>query len=261
MSISSVKNYVSGIRTLHKFLGLPFPPIDAFFPALFFKGLARTNPHYPHQKAPITPAILLSIHSILNFSDPSSHSFWAACLLAFFSFARKSNLFPPNLKAFNKDPSKHLTRGNIQICSYGLLLTFVWSKTIQSGGRALHIPICSIPNSILCPLRAYTNMLTLFPAPATSPAFLVLSPTLPAPLFQSAFVAKLRSSLALLDLPPLSFSGHSFRRGGASWAFQCGVPGELVKLLGDWKSDAYLGYLHTPLKDRISVSKAMTQNL
>ena len=38
-------------------------------------------------------------------------------------------------------------------------------------------------------------------------------------------------------------SSHSFRRGGATWALSCGVPGGIVKLLGDWKSAEYLVYL------------------
>ena len=36
---------------------------------------------------------------------------------------------------------------------------------------------------------------------------------------------------------------HSFRRGGASFAFECNVPAELIKFQGDWRSDAYLVYL------------------
>jgi len=47
----------------------------------------------------------------------------------------------------------------------------------------------------------------------------------------------------MLDLDPQSFSPHSFRRGGASFAFECNVPGEFIKFQGDWRSDGYLVYL------------------
>ena len=40
-----------------------------------------------------------------------------------------------------------------------------------------------------------------------------------------------------------AISGHSFRRGGATWAFKCGIPGEIIQEIGFWKSDAYLRYL------------------
>jgi hypothetical protein len=42
---------------------------------------------------------------------------------------------------------------------------------------------------------------------------------------------------------PKQFSTHSFRRGGASWAFSSEIPSELIQLYGDWKSDAYKNYL------------------
>ena len=42
-----------------------------------------------------------------------------------------------------------------------------------------------------------------------------------------------------------------FVGGGASHAFQSGVPVELIKILGDWKSDAVFMYLTVPLKVRL----------
>ena len=35
----------------------------------------------------------------------------------------------------------------------------------------------------------------------------------------------------------------SFRRGGATSAVSCGVPGEIVKAMGDWRSTAYSCYV------------------
>ena len=60
------------------------------------------------------------------------------------------------------------------------------------------------------------------------------------------------------------FASHSFRRGGASFAFQSGVPVELIKMLGDRKSDAVLLYLTVPLSIRLQsinmMSKAVIQH-
>ena len=257
MTVASIKNYVAGIHTLHKYLGLPFPPLDDFYTSLFFKGLTKSNPHIPHQALPITPAILLKIYHKLNFADPFSSTLWCACLFAFFSFARKSNLLPPVSEGEGFENSKHITRGHISVCKFGLLVTFTWSKTLQSGGCSLQITICAIPS----PLSAFNNMISLFPASVDSPAFLIPSILGLVPLTQSVFVDKLRTILFLLKLPAASYSGHSFRRGGASWAFHAGVPGELVKLLGDWRSDAYLRYLDTPLESRLSVSTSMAKHI
>ena len=39
--------------------------------------------------------------------------------------------------------------------------------------------------------------------------------------------------------------------GGASFAFQAGIPLELIKLLGDWKSNAVMLYLTVPMHIRL----------
>ena len=59
----------------------------------------------------------------------------------------------------------------------------------------------------------------------------------------SLFNAKFKQLVAVTGRDASSFSSHSFCRGGASWALQCGVPGEVVQSLGDWRSDCYKQYL------------------
>ncbi len=257
--VPTVQNYIAGVGTLHKYTGFPFPDTSQFFFKLFFKGLARLHPHIPHRAQPITPQILSQIAKRLNFQYPAHITIWSLFLMAFFTFARKSNLVPPTHDAF--DPLKHLTRGNIAVSKSGLLVTFVWTKTIQAGGRSLQSPVTSIPGSILCPVAAYQHMITRIPAPSQAPAFLVPGPKGLTSITHNSMVTQLRGLIRELGLPPLSFRGHSFRRGGASWAFSSGVQGELVKLLGDWRSDAYLKYLDSSLEDKLSVSQAMAQSI
>ena len=48
---------------------------------------------------------------------------------------------------------------------------------------------------------------------------------------------KLHDALNASGLPDKEYGTHSFRRGGASYAFQAGIPLELIKILGDWKSN------------------------
>jgi hypothetical protein len=54
------------------------------------------------------------------------------------------------------------------------------------------------------------------------------------------------------------FSFHSFRRGGASWAFRVGAEFILVKGHGAWRSDAGVApYMHANLDGKLSVTLAM----
>ena len=52
-----------------------------------------------------------------------------------------------------------------------------------------------------------------------------------------------KNLISQLGLDNKRFSSHSFRRGSATCALECGVPSEIVKLFGDWKSSAYLSYV------------------
>jgi len=52
-------------------------------------------------------------------------------------------------------------------------------------------------------------------------------------------------------LDPTRISGHSLRAGGATLAFQADLPEELIKRLGDWRSDAFRLYIHIPIKYRM----------
>ena len=83
-----------------------------------------------------------------------------------------------------------------------------------------------------------------------SQAFNYLDTQTPQPVCftYAKFLKFLRTCLMNISLDPTSYAGHSFHHGGASFAFQSGIPVEMIRLLGDWKSDAVLLYLTVPLK-------------
>ena len=56
---------------------------------------------------------------------------------------------------------------------------------------------------------------------------------------------------------PDTVSGHSFRRGGATFAALAGVPAELIKLQGDWRSSAYELYIVFPPSQKLSTTELM----
>ena len=254
-SIVSIKNYVNGVKVLHLTVGAPFPETDYAF-QLLLRGLGRLNPHEEAQALPVTPLLLLRIHEIMDLSNTFNKALWAVFVMSFFLFARKANMVPPSVTQF--DVRKHLARGDISDSVDGLVVVFKWSKTIQLGERHLTIPLLALPDSHLCPVRAYRDMLRAVPAGGSSPAFLYLSDkSKPVTLTHVTFVESFRRLLKRVGVNPKGYSGHSFRRGGASCAFQAGVPGELVQLHGDWRSDAYLKYLTVPMQVRLQVTQRM----
>lgn len=254
-SVQSIKNYVNGVRLLHLYKGVEFPHTGNFELGLLYKGLNRNLRHAVKQVLPINVEVLLAMSAHINWQSPLDITLWCCFLLAFFLFARKSNMVPPSTAGFNKQ--KHLQRCDIMYNMCGLIVRFKWSKTIQCGERMLLIPVTAIPGSILCPVTAYRKMCDVIPAPLESPAFITPQNGKCTTLTYSSYVYNLRRLLNLAGYKSENYSGHSFRRGGASAAFKAGVPSELVRLHGDWHSDAYLKYLVMDMQEKLSVSKMM----
>ena len=73
----------------------------------------------------------------------------------------------------------------------------------------------------------------------------------------SIFVQSFKHLVAKCGLDWTQYAGHSFRRGGATYCFNLGVDPNLIKMLGDWKSDAYLLYDETTVARRLQLPAAM----
>ena len=201
-------------------MDLPFAAAGSVELKLTLKGLKRVKQHMVRRAAPLSPQLLSWVHDMLDLSKPVDAVLWARVLLAFFTLSRKSNLVVTGNKKF--DRSKQLCRSDVLVCENGLLVQFRWSKTIQYGGRVLLIPVLSIPNSPLCPLAAYTNMLRLVPAQGSEPAFGVNVDSTYHPVTYQMLQRFIKTSVAKLGLDPGLFSSNSLRRAGASRAFRPG---------------------------------------
>ena len=157
-----------------------------------------------------------------------------------------------------------MCRGDIFTAEVGLLVLFKWTKTIQCNERRLLLPLVPIKGSPLCPVAMFQRMCELVPAPSNAPAFIFdfsrkggyLS------VSKNQFVSFLRSKLSLAGVThSFLYRGHSFRRGAASFAFNCGVPRELIQVFGDWSSDSYKSYLEYSLAARFKVASDIAATL
>ena len=261
VTVQTIRNYLNGVKLLHLYSGYTFELLTTFEVKILLKGLARMHPHQPKQALPITPEVLLDIFPHLDLNNHFHIALWSSFsfFTGFFLFARKSNLVPPSTTTF--DPNKHLSRGDILSSDTGLVVQIRWSKTIQCGERTLILPITSIPGSKLCPVSAWTKHTAINNAGPKAPAFSYHTNNGLTTLTYNIFTRSLRKPISLTGRNPSFYSGHSFRRGGATWAFKNNVPGELIKLQGDWASDAYLKYLDFSFESKLFVSFAMKEGI
>ena len=73
------------------------------------------------------------------------------------------------------------------------------------------------------------------------------------------FTTKLKHWLLQAGLDPSLFSGHSFRRGGASYLYSIGGSTLMVQVMGDWRSQVFTRYLYLTMEDR-EAAQALIQS-
>ena len=168
-SVDSIRNYISGVRTLHSLLGLTCGANDSLELKLLLKGIGRLQPHKRRQAAPLSPPILTGIFHMLDMNDTMHATMWALVLIGFFTLSRKSNLVVTGNNKFDK--TKQLCRGDIALGKRGMLVQIRWSKTNQFGRRVIEVPLLRIKGSVMCPLSAYKHMLRKVPGTDSDPAF------------------------------------------------------------------------------------------
>ena len=179
-------------------------------------------------------------------------------LLMFFSFLRLSNVLPHSVAKF--DYTRQLARADVILGTSGAVLLIKWSKTMQNRRDFVTISLPDLAGSHLCQVMALKVMFQRFPGSDNSPVFVIPRPTGLVPLTDSVARKHLKDICRSLGLDiPLTF--HDFRRGGAAWAFQHGVPLEHIMKHGTWKSDAIWTYLSSAVTAVSPVALAFQQVL
>lgn len=238
---------IGGIRYLHHSSGNVFPT-DSVWLDDTLQGLKRKLKGTPKQVLPINPVILRRMFQFVNLHSNTDLAMWVGCLLAFFTLFRKANLCPKNPKF---DPETVLTRDDVVLDEVGQqVLVFVnFSKTNQYSQRQHCIPIPRNEDPALDLYRFVELLYSRVKAHDDSP---VLSNSATSFITHRTFTTKLKLLLVKAGLDPALFSGHSFRRGGASYLYSSGGSTLMVQVMGDWRSQVFTRYLYLTLEDRQS---------
>lgn len=229
---SSIKVYVNIIRLLHMQAGYDNPMCD-FGIKQVMKGLRRCLGDHSSQRAVMTTEIMQVIRSGLDMDNYLDVVVWAVCLIAFYGMLRLSSLFPPN-------PHKLLV-SNVKIFKWGIAIKFTYSKTVQFSERDVYVSIPWNSDGKMCAASALLRSWKLSHVHSSQGMLSYRKRGQLASLSRKEFVTRVDN--VLLSCGYVGFTGHSFRRGGATHALHCGVPTEIIMAQGDWKSTAYLSYL------------------
>ena len=167
--------------------------------------------------------------------------FKAVYLLAYFSFLRISNLVSHSIASFS--PLRQLTRGDVSSTSKGLQILIKWTKTLQTQDKAKYINVPRLAGSPICPVAAIKFILQVLPGDRNAPLFQVLCHSRWVPLTESRLRKHFTAILKKLNLFQCGFTFHSFRRSGATWAFNNNVSLQNIQQHGTWSSDCVWSYI------------------
>eukprot|EP01113_Clastostelium_recurvatum_P008643 TRINITY_DN14105_c0_g1_i1.p1 TRINITY_DN14105_c0_g1~~TRINITY_DN14105_c0_g1_i1.p1 ORF type:complete len:241 (+),score=47.59 TRINITY_DN14105_c0_g1_i1:243-965(+) len=200
VSIQSVPAYLQGVRHLHKRNNVPWTGRKkSYFLHEVIVGAERLLGVKIKQKEHVTPKVLRAIKSQLNLNDENDLMFWGACLLAFFTFFRKSNVVAKTADKF--DPEVNLCKGDIEKDAEGVTVTARWTKTIQFQERVLQVPINQAPGSDLDFLPVWEQIKGLGLRGPKAPAFQTKVNGKWRPMTHLDFTKKLKAKLAAAGLP------------------------------------------------------------
>ena len=252
---STIKVYLSAVRSLHIDQGFPDPLVDCLGLQRVLRGIKRTQGDADSLRLPVTDDVMVAIFRALDLRLPDHCMFWAACNFAYFGFLRSAEFTVPSLANFS--PAIHLGVDDIVVDSDTspscLRIRIKASKTDPfRKGCYMHIGKGEFPLCAIRSLLAYLSLRGNDPGPL----FLFRDGRLLTRATLSSWLSDILASVGLHG----KFSSHSFRIGAAMVAARNGIPDHQIQALGRWTSTAYLSYIRIPAKSLSQLSKQLASS-
>ncbi|KAF7308081.1 hypothetical protein MKEN_01170500 [Mycena kentingensis (nom. inval.)] len=237
----TLRTYLAGVQAWHVLHGVAWRLDDLQSEVLLRAATALQPPSSSRKKRkPYTPSILISILSQL---DPTNHfdAAVAACLtVAFYSCARLGELTVRNLSDF--DPSKHAKPDDIRETTdnSGNAVTSIFIPQTKAAPCGEDI-IFARQLDASDPRAALDAHLRINSPPQRAHIFSYPHAKTRRPLTKPAFLKRVHEAMRAAGEEPLQ--GHGIRIGSTLFYLLRGVPFDVVKTMGRWKSDAFQLYL------------------
>ena len=235
-----ISHVLSSIKFLHNYTGCDYPG-DSFEFSVLFKGLKRKLAKPTKQALPITPEMLVLMYQHVDINQARDLAHWTSFVFALRLLYRKSSIAPVSLTKF--EPRTGLSRDKARIEDNVVLVYQNHSKTNQFMSTTRVIPL--LPSSVraLDPVFHYSMLVHEHVVPPNYPAFSFIEAGVIRCVTHRSFTEYLRYLLVCIGVDPSKWSGHSFRRGGASLLYRLGSDPLTIQACGDWASDTFLHYI------------------
>lgn len=254
--------YLKGLKKHYKRRGYDEFADPQAWPKLYAmqKGVARVKKVGVSKKCAITPEMLLTYRGTLDRNSPTGAAMWACVLITFFGYFRKSNTTSESASPYTVGKCIRVSDVEVVQFKHALKIVVRESKTRQTGKSTI-IWVAGFLGSPLDPVAAWVHHRTINKVEPVCHAFSFLVSRQVKALHHTMLVGAAKAMAAAVGLPADSVAGHSFRRGGATLAFQCGVPDVLIQRQGDWASLCYREYITISVDQSLLATRSMLQRL
>ena len=238
-STSTIRNYISGLRAWHLIHSLPWFGNSHEIQSLL-KGARLLQPAKRPPRLPIHIHDINRIMKHLHLQDPFHTAVFACLTTTFFSCSRLGEFTVLRLRDFSSQ--LHITIANVSVKTDILLqpvtVFFLPSTKTAPQGEEVQWKKQDAPCD---PEAALSNHIVINKPKTDEHLFTYSYKKSRRPLTRNAFLTCLRN---VAQEAQVSFTfGHSLRIGGTLEYLLRGIPFEVVKQQGRWKSDSFSIYL------------------
>ena len=258
VSVHMIANHVSAIKAMAIIYQLNFQVMDHPTIRYFVKSVKINRPLAPPKRHIMGFSTLRKVVSHCNhFQDAIVYK--AMFLSAFFGFFRLSNLAPHEKTGF--DPSRHFSGGDVFFTKNSVRLLLKWSKTIQTRDQVRLITLPKLGSSVLCPHKALKALTKAYNPSDDDPLFQCTTTKGKQVMTDSRVRKTLAKIVERMHLPKGYYTFHTFRRSGASAAYNANVPVTSIKEHGTWTSECVWTYIQSNEQKAMEVSVAFQKLL
>ena len=249
-----LKHLLSAVKFLNEALDFPFP-VNSFQLDMTMQGLKRRLAKVPFQVLPLSPAILKKMFLHLNMNNIQDRALWCSYLLSFYGLLRKSSAVPKN-SSFSVN--KVLVRRNVAVDLENniVYLYLGHSKTNNFCTRDVIIPVPGNEDPAMDPVRHLHALFSTVRTGPNTPAFTYAPGKF---VSYASFTTRLKTLLKKAGYDAKLYSGHSFRRGAATFLHQCGGSALMIQASGDWSSQCFTRYLYMTEAERLHSQSLMSR--
>lgn len=253
-SPDTIRNYVSGAKTIVKKLDGNHSIFDDWRVVEIRKGIKNKSIHIPNQAPRIPLRDLMNLTNMMLQMQNNLSGERAAVLCMYSTFLRQSNV----LWCESSGARHLLLRQHIWDDGGPTIWVHVHSSKSTTGQRPRAIPIKTTPG-VHCPVAAWRSHRRSCPGDPASPAFQTAEghPIMPSILLETCRVLMTLAGSVYKN----SFTFHSLRRTGALEASERGASEMDVRAHGLWSPTSPAYHRYVPKTISCKAAEKISQSL